>query len=514
LRFTWRSGLPLLLAAYAIPLLLVAWIAPAYLRHRGFPLDDAWIHMVYGRSLAREGMLAYNPGTPAVGETSPLWAAFLTLPHLLGLAPAGAVLWVKLAGWALHVAAAFLVGRALGHLSRGLAWLAFLVILLHPELAAAAMSGMEVPLAEAMIALQIGSLVQGRPGWFGLAALLAPGCRPEVGILAPMLGLGCAPGGHPENRVRWAGIGLAGAALGYGLLFSRCHLISGSWLPSTYHAKVVPGIYAKSYWMYRGVYDLLPSLLPLPKVCLLLFIFLLMGLAGFRLARGGEVRPVLMGLAGFVLLMVCSALSHPLEVQDFYFRRYLLVGLVPVLVAAAFLGEVATRPLPSWMRWIFGGGWVLALVLLWPARFRHLDNDAHNIDDVQVELGRSLARLPAEAGIWVVDAGAVRYFAKGFVVDLMGLNTPEMLGPNASAFLAAHPAQVVEVVPGWNGLDLTGVDRGVVTAREFKPSTPYTITSFQPMAGHSLVTASKPVHGQVKIRGKVFPLWLSPLPGN
>ena len=41
----------------------------------GFPLDDAWIHMVYGRGLASAGELAFNPGTPSTGTTSPAWAA-------------------------------------------------------------------------------------------------------------------------------------------------------------------------------------------------------------------------------------------------------------------------------------------------------------------------------------------------------------------------------------------------------------------------------------------------------
>ena len=47
----------------------------------GFPLDDSWIHMVYGRGLVENGYLAYNDSSPTTGATSPLWALCLALLH-------------------------------------------------------------------------------------------------------------------------------------------------------------------------------------------------------------------------------------------------------------------------------------------------------------------------------------------------------------------------------------------------------------------------------------------------
>src|SRR6185503_14621945 len=71
-----RAALLVVLAGLA-GLAAVWTFTPEYLLARGFPLDDAWIHAVYGRSLARSGMLAFNPGVPATGVTSPLWALIL-----------------------------------------------------------------------------------------------------------------------------------------------------------------------------------------------------------------------------------------------------------------------------------------------------------------------------------------------------------------------------------------------------------------------------------------------------
>src|SRR4051794_8476202 len=40
---------------------------------RDFPLDDAWIHLVYARNLWSHATLAYNPGVPESGASSVLW---------------------------------------------------------------------------------------------------------------------------------------------------------------------------------------------------------------------------------------------------------------------------------------------------------------------------------------------------------------------------------------------------------------------------------------------------------
>ncbi len=48
----------------------------------GFPLDDAWIHQVYARNLARSGQLAFVPGVPSAGSTAPLWTFLLSLGYL------------------------------------------------------------------------------------------------------------------------------------------------------------------------------------------------------------------------------------------------------------------------------------------------------------------------------------------------------------------------------------------------------------------------------------------------
>ncbi len=51
----------------------------------GFPLDDAWIHQTYARNLADSGQLAFVPGAPSAGSTSPLWSLLLGIGYLLNV---------------------------------------------------------------------------------------------------------------------------------------------------------------------------------------------------------------------------------------------------------------------------------------------------------------------------------------------------------------------------------------------------------------------------------------------
>ncbi|MGH2571092.1 MAG: hypothetical protein ACRDGR_07695, partial [bacterium] len=93
--------------ALSVVVLLALWFAgraenPGAL---GFRLDDAWIHLVYGRGLLENGYLAYNDGLPSAGCTSPLWALCLAVLHAaFGRSVDAIVRAVILAGAALHVA--------------------------------------------------------------------------------------------------------------------------------------------------------------------------------------------------------------------------------------------------------------------------------------------------------------------------------------------------------------------------------------------------------------------------
>jgi hypothetical protein len=102
----------------------------------------------------------------------------------------------------------------------------------------------------------------------------------------------------------------------------------------------------------------------------------------------------------------------------------------------------------------------------------------------------------------VVDAGASRYFGRAFVVDLMGLNTFELLKPGAQAFLDRHPPSYLDVFPRWSSIELNR--HGSMRSQSFVTSTPYTVTSSRAMREHTLVWCEPDTTGRINVRARTY----------
>jgi arabinofuranosyltransferase len=116
----------------------------------GFPLDDAWIHQTYARHLAEAGQLAYLPGQPSAGSTSPAWSFLLSVGYLLGVDYRP---WAYLLGGLALAATAWLTFRLFLRLSPSRTTAALLTGLLCAvewHLVWAAASGMETMLFTAL----------------------------------------------------------------------------------------------------------------------------------------------------------------------------------------------------------------------------------------------------------------------------------------------------------------------------------------------------------------------------
>lgn len=165
---------------------------------RGYTTDDTYIHLRYARHLLEYGQIAFNPGEPTYGATSPLWIFGLALLLKLGLAPA-------VAAWALGVlcgVAVILVADAiLCRFTYPESWKTAVLIAIgsDPWFLRWTFSGMETPLATLALLVLLWPLVSGRDlGWgvtreplwrrylgWGVAAGLAGLVRPEFLLLAP-----------------------------------------------------------------------------------------------------------------------------------------------------------------------------------------------------------------------------------------------------------------------------------------------------------------------------------------
>jgi hypothetical protein len=179
----------------------------------GFPLDDAWIHQDFARTLATTGQFAFQPGRGGAGSTSPVWVLLLVPPHLLtgGHAP----LWL-LVGWSALLGGASLAGLGIvsGHLAAQLARhagghervvrlaavLAGLAVVSEWHLVWAAASGMETDLFCLLALLLILGASRGlRPLWLGLLAAAVVATRPEGTLIAALVVVGSAWGFAAED---------------------------------------------------------------------------------------------------------------------------------------------------------------------------------------------------------------------------------------------------------------------------------------------------------------------------
>src|SRR5882724_6510239 len=119
----------------------------------GLPLDDSYIYLTYAKQFARGQPFTYVPGGGySAGSTSVVWPMLLAPFWALG-ARGHALVWVSFVGSAaLYAATALGVHRVVQPIAGGLAAaLASVILLAIAPFAWAALSGMEVALASALL---------------------------------------------------------------------------------------------------------------------------------------------------------------------------------------------------------------------------------------------------------------------------------------------------------------------------------------------------------------------------
>ncbi len=162
-------------------------LACRVLQAQAFPIyDDAFITFRYALHLAAGDGMVFNPGAPwepVLGTTTPLYAALLALPALLGLA-------IPLASLAINAlcdgATAYLLARlgASRPLATSLGVLAFGAL---PVIGRISVGGMEAPLFALLSVAAVHALRSERPALAGVCAGLACTTRPEGVLLLVVL---------------------------------------------------------------------------------------------------------------------------------------------------------------------------------------------------------------------------------------------------------------------------------------------------------------------------------------
>lgn len=438
----------------------------------GLPLDDAWIHLVYARSLAEHLSFAYNPGQLEAGMTSPLWCV-LAAPLVRVALWFGwpAPLATKLLGIAAAGACALVLYRMTRELtgSRMAALGAALVPALEPSLGFARVSGMEVWLAALLLAASAWAALRG--DWLRAGVLVGLGVwtRPEMMLWALILPAAILVGarvGSGGRQLKWRDVIRYGGPILLAALIwmGYCLAVTGRPLPNTWYAKYRPveglelGAWFDAMWVHyvrAAAWNRWgPGLLLAAAGALLLF----------------RRRPALVLAFGLYPVLYALAQSRNqtffVPSASFAFDRYYEPGLLLWLALAGMAAGLGIDALRGHFRAIpRGAGFALTLVLALglaavfarlPGRVWLYSWNTQNIEELQVAAGRWLRETTAGAPSMLAlnDAGAIRFESGCPAVDLMGLNTHELSGVDVMTaagwqLLERQRVEWIAVIPAW-----------------------------------------------------------------
>ena len=490
----WRDDL-LVVAAALLPLALFVVRERQIAGASGFPLDDSWIHLQFARNLAEGAGFSFNPGTPVAGSTAPLWTLLLAAG---AVASSPSLEMAKALGVATTLGVAILTRRA------ALAWgartdvalVAAIALLWTGPVAWGALSGMEVALAACLVAAALLAHAHDRLLASAACAALATLARPEALLLIPFFIFARAV---TLRRVAAFAV-VTVVAVAPAALFSLS--TAGTLYPATAAAKVEGGLVgwlggvnepAALTWIRRPWTFLTEWIGWLTATHWLLPPALVAGLVLMwrRAGRAGGV--VALALLAHPLGM---ALLAPYRGPAFQEGRYSihLLPLAALTLAVALGGEgrrggppseptrakTPSHELPprddvvcpdntgpgrgtpappaqrnAWVRTVAVVWLGIAVVSLVPASTRY-GWAVQNINAMQVHLGQwADTNLPKTARIAVNDIGAIAYFSRREVIDLMGLVTPDIIPYRRQGergvmrYLTEACPQYVIIFPAW-----------------------------------------------------------------
>ena len=430
----------------------------------GFPLDDAWIHQTYARNLAQTGQLAYLPGQPSAGSTSPAWSFILSVAYMLKV---DLYLWTYLVGCLALAATAwctYLLFLRLGTKGKGMkaALLAGLLCAVEWHLVWASVSGMETILFTALslalleyyfshiAAVHVppasgGHGQTGEPAsvhkeqtlvravGIGLLAGVLVLTRPEGVVLTGLVLLAMVGAPRPSTRgelkLRLMAAGVAAVAMA--AVLSPCVAFdlrtSGTILPNTFYAKQAEYLTGLPIWT-RLWQVLSPTLAGAQALLLPGFVYSIYHL--ISRPQGRRNWPALLPVMWWLAILGLYAVRLPVNYQH---GRYTMPS-IPLLILYGVWGTAEmVRPRSSrmWVRVLSrampAAMAVLALLFWWRGASAYRD-DVGFIEGEMVSVARWLGEHTAPGDLIAVhDIGAIGYVTDRPLLDLAGLITPEVI---------------------------------------------------------------------------------------
>ncbi|MCD4777286.1 MAG: hypothetical protein K8S15_14720 [Candidatus Aegiribacteria sp.] len=386
-------------ALLAAPLLLMAAVILLFLLFECNinipPMDDTYIHLVYGQSLFSSDPLSFNDSEPSSGFTSPLWLLPSALASIAGTTGAPIVLM----GFSLLAAAAALLL---------LPPITAVLLLTAGPFFFHASSGMETALS-CLAVIAVWRCIVNGSGITAASFVLAGAflVRPELAVLGIPLVVSMK-NMTPGNIVR-----LAAPSLIAGLIWMLWNIHStGLLLPSTFYAKQPVSWFTSAF---SGLPGLLKGLLITSP---LLLFTAAASITGLLKCKKEKRRSVSMALIPLLLF----AISIYLQPNSFFQMRYHVPSLTAIILATGYwLRGLRRRRLNAYIL----AASMLPGLIIFAGRRADASFDVHSID---VSPARYLSSIAStEQTVAAADIGAVKWITGMEILDLDGLVTAERL---------------------------------------------------------------------------------------
>jgi len=439
--------LPLVIVLLLAALAPATWVVSVVVDEGlNLPSDDAWIHQVFARNLAREGRYEYNVGERSCGVTAPLWTLILSETYFFRLPPRISAVALTVLSHMLWAGALYWLCRAMWP-DRSRWWSAApatMLSLLGPVMWFA-VSGMETALFFGLATLAAAAWARGRPAVAGFAAAASFPVRPEGALLIVIL-FGWWVYRLVREKRRPTPAEVAGY-VAFPLLFG---------LPFVVHNWVVTGVpfattYFGRHWLYLG--SVTPEMRVLwkdvPAIAFYWFRYIQVWMLGQHdlsntmkiLTDSAVLYQIGLWVAGIQLIrrrlprafafFFAWVLAHNLfyavvlpnfgtagRYQGCNFALFALASVFGALFLLEWIRDKWFRIIP----YIFlGAAFISALgsYLVW--RDMYSDN-VHHITTVHEAAGKWVnENLAEEARVAAFDIGAFGYYANRYIVDLGGL---------------------------------------------------------------------------------------------
>jgi hypothetical protein len=455
-------------------ILLTGWIGPLIFLFQerknglwGFPLDDAWIHLTYARSLANGLGWSYAGGSPSAGSTSPLWS-LLQVPSF----------WLHLPviEWSYGLGILFLLLNAILLMLwvRKLATPSFSFVLIFAlgewHLVWASLSGMETLLYCCWVSWMLflffpltlpsdrKTVSAGRLFLLGVLAGTGIGIRPEALLLMLTICASVVIQLYPTmKRKLWPFfLGCLLPVMGYFLFNIGSH---GQPFPNTFYVKTAE--YAA--WTSQSILlRFFQSWVPLfagPVIALIPFLAAAILLL-LRRRKVPEVLPFAWALSHLLLY----AIRLPATYQH---GRYFL-PVLPVLIGYGVFGYFALKE--KVFRWLapriaIRVGWASALLLtgiFLIVGSIQFSADVTFIQGNMVDMAHWIREnTPADTVIAAHDIGALGFWGNRRIVDLGGVTDLEALPlltgqTSLGNYLTSKHADLLMTLDGSYARDLEG----------------------------------------------------------